>query len=408
MVQSLDWGKQNKSHQKPQSRKGNTKTVSRRPTPFLLIALLLVLLMILVACALIWVYADRGGDYVQTARIVRQDESLKGFSIQAPLAHQYYPFNNEHVLRVTSDYVSYVDEDQNTAFSFRVDLSEPEVIVNGGYALIYDRDALNYYLFNGEGLHLYGQGSSAIQGAQVNRNGSFLLIMQDRSSRGILRVMDSSGRHRFDREFFDMENSGFLINAAFTPEGDAVDISMVNTDGMEADAVLLRISLEDYTTMWHYRIDEISSLPLLLHDSDGLLYSSDGTTIWQISEYGPALWHTIPDAQDMKPSEEGIWVLDDNGHTLYLLPWTSPGTALRSSMIETLELANSVKAWHPLGNRALIHQTDGQLKILSSYNTENVELLSVPVNGLLQIQWVEDKDLSIVTERQVLWLDLEE
>lgn len=408
MEQSPEWSRHNISHQEPRERPRVTRAASRRQTPFLFLALIAAASLLAAAGVLLWFYADRGGDSGQTARIARSDQSVRGFQIQAPLAHQYYPFNADYALRVTSDYVSFIDEDANPAHSYRVDLSDPRVVVNGRYALVYDFEAENYYLFDEDGLHLYGEGSAPIQGASLSLGGNFLLIMQDRYSRGIVRVMDVSGRHRFDREFFDLEASGFLVNAVFTEQDDAVDISLVNTDGMDADAVFYRISLDDYSTVWHHRIEDARGLPLMAHDDEGTLYSSDGENIWQISVFGPVQWHDVSEAKQLVRGRGGVWTMAADGRTLTYVPWSAPGTASQAAQAATLDLPEDAASWHPVGAGILVRLNDGKLLLFSAENPDAPVTLAHTAAELQGILWHEGGYLQIVTDRQVLWLDIED
>lgn len=408
MEQSPEWSRHNTSHQAPRSRTRGTRAASRRQTPFLFVALIAAAGLLAAAGALLWFYADQGGDSGQTARIARTEQSVRGFPIQPPLAHQYYPFTSDYVLRVTSDYVSFIDEDANTAQSYRVELSDPRVVVNGNFALIYDFEAENYYLFDEEGLHLYGTGSAPIQSASLSPGGNFLLIMQDSYSRGIVRVMDVTGRHRFDREFFDLQDSGFLVNAAFTHQDDAVDISLVNTDGMDADAVFYRFSLDDYSTVWHYRIEEARALPLMAHDEEGTLYSSDGENIWQISEYGPVLWHDVSGAKHAVAGHGGVWKLAADGITLSYIPWSSPAAPSQTARETVFRLPENNAAWHLAGDKIVTQRSDGSLMIQAADGADERIMLPHAAGELQQILWHENGYLQIVTNRQVLWLDVED
>lgn len=366
------------------SRQPQGLLASLRQLPLMIPLLVLILLGLIVTAVLFFRYPSKGGDGVTVSRIRTERLNTQSFDLQEALAEQYYPFTDESVIRVSDHYVTYYDYSGNTLLSFSIETAHPEVIVHEGRALVYDRNGTQYYQFNKEGMYLLGETPHPIRHATLSDRGDFALMLQDPQSRGILRVMDADGTHRMDWSFYDLKDSGYIIAMDYSAKGDAIDVSLLNTDGLTPTTIAMRIGLESMKAEWTHKLEGVGSLPLMGQDQEGTRYLSDGQKVYQMSEKGVMLWMELQDNQTWSSDRNGMWAYDEGTGVFLFQPWTAAGTPALAESQRVFDRKQRISSWIARDMQLYLSYEDGTMERIHMKQPDQVETLSATGEGMIR------------------------
>lgn len=165
------------------------------------------------------------------------------FPLEEGEAGNYYPYNSDHLIKVTNNLLSYVSFKGKEESSYEISCRKPQVRINQKYILVADDGGFNYYLFNQAGLVLEGKTDAPIRGMSVSASGKTAFIMDELNTKGVLRVLDENGKHILDWRIRDRLRSGYVISMSFTADSQFIDVSQVNTDGAGLQSMMTRLDL---------------------------------------------------------------------------------------------------------------------------------------------------------------------
>ena len=235
------------------------------------------------------------------------DRQLTGFDCDAAEAQTLYPFQ-DGLVKVTPDRIASLDILGSERFAIDVDFSAPYAVKNGQWLMVADRDGTGYIMLTPDGEAYHGQLSGNIGGIAVSRDGMAALIQDRQDSTGVVTILEAgTGRHLFDCFF---PQSGYVLSAAFSPDGSYFDVSIVNTDGSAIYPILKRYAVNG--SQVGQLLPELTDLyPLLVHDGQGnpVISSFTGLSALSYDQDQPLWRYTYTRIHAVSANERGIWVL---------------------------------------------------------------------------------------------------
>lgn len=166
------------------------------------------------------------------------------FPLEEGEAKQLYPYNADHLLKVSSSLVSYLSFKGDEELSVPVNCPNPFIVTQGNFILLADEGGFNYYLLNELGLVLEGKTDAPIRAAAVSASGKMAFLMDELHTKGVLRVLSEDGKHILDWRVRDRLRSGYIISMSFTPDSEFINVSQVNTDGAHLQSIMTRLDLK--------------------------------------------------------------------------------------------------------------------------------------------------------------------
>ncbi len=239
------------------------------------------------------------------------------FSLEEGEALQIYPYNADHVLKLSNELLSYLSFKGEEEFSVPVNCQNPFLSREGEYILIADEGGFNYYLADAEGLVFEGKTDAPIRGASVSASGKMAFLCDEMHSKGVLRVIGEDGKHILDWRVRDRLRSGYILDMDFTPDSRYIDVTQLNSDGASLQTIMTRLDLDN------------ARISLSLNQPDSgvypRIYSRDGRTVYLMNandvlrNYGAEVsrWLHFDKISEACPCADGMALLaadEQNGH----------------------------------------------------------------------------------------------
>ncbi|MDO5733283.1 MAG: DUF5711 family protein [Eubacteriales bacterium] len=280
-------------------------TIGRKTRSLFLLSILSFVLMLIL---LIWVLASQAKSGLK-GQLQATPSSHQRMALVESESESIYPFAASYLLRVNTDQVSLLSNDGHEELSTAISCASPIVRSNSKYALVFDLNGHRYYLFDRNGLVYQGQCPDPISFASVSNYGHVALIMENGSTRGILRIMDPEGLHLFDYEVRERKESGYILACNFTSDGQYLDLSMFNTDGVDTFPMINRFDLLASKRSAVYSCDTDEALPLLCEGSDNQLIAIGNHSVYRLFGDQMNLWLQFADIKQALSNGDGLVLL---------------------------------------------------------------------------------------------------
>ncbi len=299
----------------------------------------LILLVFVLILALLFIVAKAPGTlFVSADDQAAEYLSLtteEAFTLSDGEAEQLYPFNSDHLVKISNDLVSYISFKGAVENTVAISTMNPLVTINKNYILVADQGAYNFYLLDNNGLVLQGKTSSPIEGAAVSLSGKTAFIMDEIYTKGVLRVLDEEGKHILDWRVRDRLRSGYIISMAFTEDNQKIDVSLLNTDGAALKSYLTRLDLQEQAIVSSLSLYGSTAYPLIYPAGDDLVFTVGSTQVLKNQGAASEPWLTFDIIQETSYDQNGLALLASpvagQSPSLYYFAASEQGNADRGS-----------------------------------------------------------------------------
>lgn len=281
-------------------------TLGRRTRSLFYLSILAFVLMLFV---FFWVLMQSRRSTPRTDMDRLRTELNLGFRLNGAEAESIYPFGAKTLIRLNSGQISLLNSEGKEQMTMAMDCENPQLVQAYGYALVFDLGGKKFYLLNKQGLIYEGSTNEAIGYANVSKNGHVALVMNQANTRGVLRVLDPEGIHLFDYEIRERKNSGYILSVRFSDDGQYIDASMLNTDGVEPFPIITRIDLMTAKVSEVYLCDTNEALSILALGAQGRLIAAGNRSVYRLVGEQMSLWMNFADIKEVVPSATGICLL---------------------------------------------------------------------------------------------------
>lgn len=290
------------------------------------------MLLVLLGILLIWLSMTGqdpfGGQDERTA----VDNPVDGFLLDKIDAASLTPFGDAYVLRLNPNRLSVINLEGAEEYSFNIRSESPQVTTAGDYALVYERDGYDYYLAKPQGVIYEGKTQDPIIEGQVSLDGQVALTLDSPETRGVLRLMNTDGRHLFDYRLRDRLRSGQLIRANFAQNEPIIDLALLNTDGSSPRPLIHRFDLETAKLSEIYQIDANEVLPIIAQGVGGDLLAIGPQSVYRLEDNLVVPWLKAAHIQAALPCQNGAAMVAsetfDGVNRLYYLKFSDTFTQL--------------------------------------------------------------------------------
>lgn len=230
-----------------------------------------------------------------------------GFACDAVEAQRLYPFG-QGVVKLTNNRLAYLAIDGSEIFAQEIDMVSPYAVASQDRLLAADRDGTSFAIIDESGLLARGNREGRIVGAAFGPQDRLALVEDRHDSTGVVAVLNSTTAElQYECHF---PESGYVLSVAFTPDGQAFDVGLVNADGLAASPVLKRFAV-DGTAMGQKLIAAQGLFPVLAYDRAGQLVLSSDSKLLGI-DYGqdqPRYLLEMPRIETVAATASGLVVL---------------------------------------------------------------------------------------------------
>lgn len=240
-----------------------TYTTGRRSRASLIVLIVLALMLMIAAIVLASSLPDEIDLPDDTLPVLDQPVLDTGYEVDQLQAQNTWP-HGEGAVRITNNQLSFLNIQGEEIFSTQAEMAAPFCIQAGEFLLAADRDGHNYVMIDQNGVLFSGNLPGRIVGATVRDDGWMALIEDQTDGHGIVRVYQpETGLKLFDCYF---PESGYVLNAAFSPNEDVFDVALINTDGSSVQPVYKRYGL-DGKELGQLMPEEAEIMPMIAYDS---------------------------------------------------------------------------------------------------------------------------------------------
>lgn len=359
------------------------------------------MLLVLLGILLIWLSQTGqdpfGGQNDRNA----VDNPVDGFLLDKIDAASLTPFGDAYVLRLNPNRLSVINLEGAEEYSFNIRSESPQVATAGDYALVYERDGYDYYLARPQGVIYEGKTQDPIIEGQVSPDGKVALILDSPETRGVLRLMNTDGRHLFDYRLRDRLRSGQLIRANFAQDEPIVDLALLNTDGSSPRPLIHRFDLETAKLSEIYQIDATEVLPVIAQGVGGDLLAIGPQSVYRLQGDIVVPWLSAARIQAALPCQNGAAMIAsetfDGVNRLYYLKFSDNSTQLAE--LPSVVVGDNPQLFVTRNNYAAVAE-DTVLHVvnINTMATERVDLGS----NIIQISLDDRGRVLVVTQDRVM------
>ncbi|MDD2533361.1 MAG: DUF5711 family protein [Eubacteriales bacterium] len=205
--------------------------------------IILILLALLLLTAAVFLAASIPEETVlpdTTAPIETAPLANTGFDCDASEAQHLYPFG-DGIVKLTNNRLAFLALDGSEIFAQEIDMASPFSVASGDRLLAADREGNSFVVLSPDGVLYTGNREGRIVGAAFNQDDTLALIEDRHNSTGVVAILDPvTGLLQYECFF---PESGYVLSVNFTPDGQAFDVVLVNTDGAAIKPLLKRFTL---------------------------------------------------------------------------------------------------------------------------------------------------------------------
>ncbi len=197
---------------------------------------------------------------VETAAV-----SELGFACDSVEAQKLFPFG-QGVVKLTNNRLAYLTIEGTEVFAQEIDMSSPYVVKSGQRLIAADREGTSYVVIDETGVLFTGNREGRVVGAAFAADQTLALIEDRHNSTGVVAILDGqTGQMNYECFF---PESGYVLSVRFTPDSQAFDVAVVNTDGAKARPLLKRFAISGEASGQRV-IDAEGIYPLIVYDRSG-------------------------------------------------------------------------------------------------------------------------------------------
>lgn len=359
------------------------------------------ILLVLLAVLLIWLSQTGQEPFGAQDNRSAVDNPVDGFLLDKIDASSLTPFGDAYVLRLNPNRLSVINLEGAEEYSFNIRSESPQVATAGDYALVFERDGYDYYLAKPQGVIYEGKTQDPIVEGQVSLDGQVALILDSPETRGVLRLMDTDGRHLLDYRLRDRLRSGQLIRANFAQDEPIVDLALLNTDGSSPRPLIHRFDIETAKLNEIYQIDANEVLPIIAQGVGGDLLAIGPQSVYRLEGDSIVPWLKAARIQAALPCQNGAAMIAsesfDGVTRLYYLKFSDSSTQLNE--LPSVVVGDAPQLFVTRNNYVAV--AEGSVLHVVNVNTMATERVDLGSN-IVQISLDDRGRVLVVTQDRVM------
>ena len=359
------------------------------------------ILLVLLAVLLIWLSQTDQEPFGGQDNRSAVDNPVDGFLLDKIDASSLTPFGDAYVLRLNPNRLSVINLEGAEEYSFNIRSESPQVATAGDYALVFERDGYDYYLAKPQGVIYEGKTQDPIVEGQVSLDGQVALILDSPETRGVLRLMDTDGRHLLDYRLRDRLRSGQLIRANFAQDEPIVDLALLNTDGSSPRPLIHRFDIETAKLNEIYQIDANEVLPIIAQGVGGDLLAIGPQSVYRLEGDSIVPWLKAARIQSALPCQNGAAMIAsesfDGVTRLYYLKFSDSSTQLNE--LPSVVVGDAPQLFVTRNNYVAV--VEGSVLHVVNVNTMATERVDLGSN-IVQISLDDRGRVLVVTQDRVM------
>lgn len=359
------------------------------------------ILLVLLAVLLIWLSQTGQEPFGGQDNRSAVDNPVDGFLLDKIDASSLTPFGDAYVLRLNPNRLSVINLEGAEEYSFNIRSESPQVATAGDYALVFERDGYDYYLAKPQGVIYEGKTQDPIVEGQVSLDGQVALILDSPETRGVLRLMDTDGRHLLDYRLRDRLRSGQLIRANFAQDEPIVDLALLNTDGSSPRPLIHRFDIETAKLNEIYQIDANEVLPIIAQGVGGDLLAIGPQSVYRLEGDSIVPWLKAARIQAALPCQNGAAMIAsesfDGVTRLYYLKFSDSSTQLNE--LPSVVVGDAPQLFVTRNNYVAV--AEGSVLHVVNVNTMATERVDLGSN-IVQISLDDRGRVLVVTQDRVM------
>lgn len=359
------------------------------------------ILLVLLAVLLIWLSQTGQEPFGGQDNRSAVDNPVDGFLLDMIDASSLTPFGDAYVLRLNPNRLSVINLEGAEEYSFNIRSESPQVATAGDYALVFERDGYDYYLAKPQGVIYEGKTQDPIVEGQVSLDGQVALILDSPETRGVLRLMDTDGRHLLDYRLRDRLRSGQLIRANFAQDEPIVDLALLNTDGSSPRPLIHRFDIETAKLNEIYQIDANEVLPIIAQGVGGDLLAIGPQSVYRLEGDSIVPWLKAARIQAALPCQNGAAMIAsesfDGVTRLYYLKFSDSSTQLNE--LPSVVVGDAPQLFVTRNNYVAV--AEGSVLHVVNVNTMATERVDLGSN-IVQISLDDRGRVLVVTQDRVM------
>lgn len=359
------------------------------------------ILLVLLAVLLIWLSQTGQEPFGGQDNRSAVDNPVDGFLLDKIDASSLTPFGDAYVLRLNPNRLSVINLEGAEEYSFNIRSESPQVATAGDYALVFERDGYDYYLAKPQGVIYEGKTQDPIVEGQVSLDGQVALILDSPETRGVLRLMDTDGRHLLDYRLRDRLRSGQLIRANFAQDEPIVDLALLNTDGSSPRPLIHRFDIETAKLNEIYQIDANEVLPIIAQGVGGDLLAIGPQSVYRLEGDSIVPWLKAARIQTALPCQNGAAMIAsesfDGVTRLYYLKFSDSSTQLNE--LPSVVVGDAPQLFVTRNNYVAV--AEGSVLHVVNVNTMATERVDLGSN-IVQISLDDRGRVLVVTQDRVM------
>lgn len=301
------------------------------------------------------------------------------FPLEEGAAVSLYPYNADHVLKLSSNLLSYLSFQGKEELSVPINCPNPSICTEGNLILLADEGGFNYYLLNEKGLVLEGKTEAPIRGAALSPSGKMAFLMDELKTKGVLRVLDEKGKHILDWRVRDRLRSGYIIDFAFSRDSRYINVSQVNSDGAHLQSIMTRLDLETAQISLSLTQPGTALFPEVYSHDDGTVYLINATDVVRNQGAEVSRWLNFDKILEVSPAADGLALLaqaeDDDPVELFFFAYNDAGNLHRPESPEGVKTGDNPHALTAGFGKLSVADGDG-VYIMKQNNTRDANFFA--------------------------------
>lgn len=155
----------------------------------------------------------------------------------------YCILNGDYLLSIEQNRAVLMNPAGAELKNFETGMSAPLIQRKGKYTMAADFKGINYLLMEDQKLIYSGSSEEKINSIALSHDGYAALCLEREGTKGVVRVMDKSGKMLFEWESLDSIDSGSVIGAVFSSDTSTLAVSMLNLEREKSLPIVSLLSL---------------------------------------------------------------------------------------------------------------------------------------------------------------------
>lgn len=275
--------------------------------------------------------------------------------------------------------------------SLPLDLAQPVGLNVDGYVLCGDRKSERIDVFNHEGIVFESSLDGSLAGGDYNRKGIWAVIDDVGEKPAKVHLLDSVGERVFTLSF---DQSGSPLKLSFTPDGNALDILILNSSGSQLKTYVKRFDLageqlaqrvlEGYPVLFTDILHDRSGNPVVYSGSTVIHFAFENSDFFHAYEFArveaviPHAGNLLAVGSEIQDGKLSIYELNQDGNRREMASGLRDAERFLKRGNQLFISASSTLYRYRIGGEEFetLGALDGQILTMSQVNGRQVNILT--------------------------------